>query len=331
MDNKITLQSLQALRGVGAVAVVVFHALSLHPFFNFRAGAAGVDLFFVISGVVMYLSLRNDASPWEFLKRRFIRVVPMYWIATTLAIAYFYARYPYMTPSTEHIVRSYIFAPPPPGYQMPLLYPGWTLNYEVFFYAILGTLLVTKRLAAALTICVIVALGSLTNVVPAITGVYYFHQIILEFAAGMLIGMAIRHGYRPKKLEGFIYLALSVILFAVHNHYKPEGVLAWGVPSALMVVGALAFESSKAVTNRICQLIGSASYSIYLFHALAIWLVDWFWHTPRGVSAVLFAIALSVVWGVVAHFLMEKPLLRLMLSWNRGGRTAATPSRASGS
>ena len=329
MDNRTTLQSLQALRGVGAVAVVVFHALSLHPFFNFRAGAAGVDLFFVISGVVMYLSLRPDSSPVEFMKRRFIRVVPMYWITTTLAVAYFYTRYPDITPSTEHIVRSYLFAPPPPGYLMPVLYPGWTLNYEMFFYAILGTLLVVKRLAAMLTICVIFTLGSLTNVVPAITGVYYFNQIILEFAAGMLVGIAIKHGYRPKKLAGLIYLTLSVILFAIHNHYKPEGVLAWGVPSVLMVLGALAFESSKVVTNKVCQLIGSASYSIYLFHALAIWAVDWFWPATRGVSAVLFAIALSVVSGVAAHFLMEKPLLRLMLAGNRGSKTAVSPSQAS--
>lgn len=57
MERKETLQSLQALRGLGAIAVVIFHSLSMYPFLNFKAGAAGVDLFFMISGVVMCLSM----------------------------------------------------------------------------------------------------------------------------------------------------------------------------------------------------------------------------------------------------------------------------------
>lgn len=320
MTKTGTLQSLQALRGVGAVAVVVYHALSMYPFINFRAGAAGVDLFFVISGIVMCLSLKPDTSALDFMKRRVIRVVPMYWIATTLAAAYFYVRYPDIPPSIMHIARSYVFAPPPEGFGMPVLYPGWTLNFEMFFYVILSVLLLTKRLTIPLAICLLVALGSAGNVIPMLAKAYYFNPIILEFAAGMLIGLAIKIGYRPSKIEGCIYLFTALLLAVVHNHYRSEGVLAWGLPSILLILGALAFETSKVVTNRIIQLFGEASYSIYLFHALAIWLTTWIWRGTPQVGAVLFAVALSVVAGVIAYLFVEKPLLNLMLGRRKSAR-----------
>jgi exopolysaccharide production protein ExoZ len=313
MNKAGTLQSLQALRGVGAVAVVIYHALSIHPFLNFRAGAAGVDLFFVISGIVMYLSLKTDTTALDFMKRRVIRVVPMYWIATTLAAAYFYIRYPDIPPSTTHILRSYLFAPPPEGFGMPVLYPGWTLNYEMFFYAVLSVMLVTKRMAIPLAACLLVILSSVGSVIPSLTKAYYFNPIILEFVAGLVIGLAIKAGYRPRLIEGTIYLISALILIAVHNHYRSEGVLPWLLPSILLIVGALAFETSRIVTHPFTQLIGEASYSIYLFHALAIWLTTWIWRDTPQAGTVLFAIALSVAVGVAAYLLLEKPLLNLML------------------
>ncbi|WP_353100010.1 acyltransferase family protein [Stenotrophomonas lactitubi] len=326
MNKTGTLQSLQALRGVGAVAVVVYHALSMHPFLNFRAGAAGVDLFFVISGIVMCLSLRPETTPLDFMKRRVIRVVPMYWIATTLAAAYFYIRYPDIPPSTMHIARSYLFAPPPEGFGMPVLYPGWTLNFEMFFYVALSLMLVAKRMVIPLAVCLLAALSSVGSVIPLLAKAYYFNPIILEFAAGMVVGLAIKAGYRPRKVEGCIYLVTALVLIVVHNHYRSEGVLPWALPSILLIVGALAFETSKLVTHRLTQLIGEASYSIYLFHALAIWLTTWIWIGTPQIGAVLFAVVLSVVTGVAAYLFIEKPLLNLMLGRRK---VASKPSLGS--
>lgn len=326
MNKTGTLQSLQALRGVGAVAVVVYHALSMHPFLNFRAGAAGVDLFFVISGIVMCLSLRPETTPLDFMKRRVIRVVPMYWIATTLAAAYFYIRYPDIPPSITHIARSYLFAPPPEGFGMPILYPGWTLNFEMFFYAVLSLMLLAKRMVIPLAICLLAALSSVGSVVPVLAKAYYFNPIILEFAAGMLVGLAIKTGYRPNRMEGCIYLLTALALIVVHNHYRSEGVLPWALPSILLIVGALAFETSRVVTNRFTQLVGEASYSIYLFHALAIWLTTWIWRGTPQIGAVIFAVALSIAAGVVAYLFIEKPLLNLMLGRKKTTRPPSLQS-----
>jgi len=305
------LKSLQALRGLGAISVVIFHALSLFPFMNFRAGAAGVDLFFVISGVVMYLSVKPTTSPFDFLKKRCIRVIPMYWIASAIAVAYFYARYPDVPPSSEHIIRSFLFAPPPAGFNMPVLYPGWTLNYEMFFYAVLGLMLCIGRLAIPATICLIITLGAALPEIQIIKQ-YYFNQIILEFAAGLVIGHAIKSGYRPKKPEAALFIAASILLFTIHNIAVSDGVIAWGIPSVLLVLGAIGFEDSKLIKGRVVQFLGESSYSIYLFHAIAIWVVSWIWPGQPGPEMVLAAVLLSLLIGVIAFKYLESPLLRLM-------------------
>jgi exopolysaccharide production protein ExoZ len=274
----------------------------------------------------MCLSLRPETTAMGFMKRRLIRVVPMYWIATTLAAAYFYIRYPDIPPSVAHIARSYLFAPPPENFGMPVLYPGWTLNFEMFFYVTLSLILVAKRMVIPLAVCLLAALSSVGSVIPLLSKAYYFNPIILEFAAGMVVGLAIKAGYRPRKIDGCIYLVTASVLIVVHNHYRSEGVLPWALPSILLIVGALAFETSKLVTNRLTQLIGEASYSIYLFHALAIWLTTWIWRGTPQIGGVLFAVALSVAAGVVAYLFIEKPLLNLML-----GRMKVAPKPSLGS
>ena len=96
-EGKHPLRSVQAMRGLAAVMVLLLHATevaterfgSRHQ--NWWAGAAGVDIFFVISGYVMSLSsgrlTRRKGGATEFLKRRLERIVPIYWIATTLKVA----------------------------------------------------------------------------------------------------------------------------------------------------------------------------------------------------------------------------------------------------
>src|SRR5246127_1178159 len=86
-----TFRSIQYLRGIAAFAVVCFHAFQwtnvagLTPT-DFPTGAAGVDVFFVISGFVMWVTTdRDPPKPLEFLRRRAVRILPPYWLFTLLA------------------------------------------------------------------------------------------------------------------------------------------------------------------------------------------------------------------------------------------------------
>jgi len=93
------LLGVQALRAVAALMVVAYHAVdqwTTHragyaPGDLWPNGSAGVDVFFVISGLVMTISVQRNAHrphpAWSFARDRLIRIVPLYWIITTFKIA----------------------------------------------------------------------------------------------------------------------------------------------------------------------------------------------------------------------------------------------------
>ena len=146
-----SIVAIQVLRALAATAVVCAHfQMDLGRLLNARdalpdltLGHAGVDLFFVISGFVMVYASEpmfgRAGGSWQFMTRRLIRIVPVYWLASTLylvmalAIPVFEKSY-----STASVVASYLFIPWPrlDGIMQPLVGQGWTLNYEMFFYAI---------------------------------------------------------------------------------------------------------------------------------------------------------------------------------------------------
>ena len=148
-----TVVPIQILRAVAAIAVVVSHAaqnldrfaIAPNTSHFFVSGAAGVDLFFVISGFVMvYASepLFGSASgAVTFLYHRIVRIVPLYWLATT-----FYVIVAVLLPGlgTAYPIRtvaaSFLFIPTllPDGGIHPVVLQGWTLNYEMLFYVKIG-------------------------------------------------------------------------------------------------------------------------------------------------------------------------------------------------
>ena len=165
------LESVQILRAVAAMGVVFTHAITRvsttfpgaegHSLFTSRRGQltvgdAGVDLFFVISGFIMlqvhWRDLGVRGTPLRFMSRRILRIVPIYWLLTTVALVF-----QIFAPSvfTTHfkgidiwwIVGSYLFLPIPiPGSTIsPLVGVGWTLNYEMFFYFVFSLMLLFQR------------------------------------------------------------------------------------------------------------------------------------------------------------------------------------------
>jgi len=147
--NRPKLPGLQALRGLAAVMVLIGHVLAEaeHYFALSLPGdtiprTRGVDIFIVISGFVITLSAqRYMGRPWAFLWRRLLRVAPLYYVFTTLMVAALLLL-PGAVKDTPldpaQIISSYVFFPyaRPDGLIAPVLSLGWTLNYEIFFYAL---------------------------------------------------------------------------------------------------------------------------------------------------------------------------------------------------
>lgn len=187
-------QNLQLLRGIAAAMVVLFHAVSWFPFdpaappliqriFHLW-GKSGVDLFFVISGfVIMYSQSRAQRPFGAFLRDRALRILPLYWLLTAafmallLALPNSFTGQPPLT--AERVLLSFGMVNWLILREWPILFVGWSLEYEALFYLLfaLASLTVPLRrvpwlLAGALVVTV--WLGWLEN-------------MVLEFAAGMLI------------------------------------------------------------------------------------------------------------------------------------------------
>ena len=143
------LFGIQYLRAVAALAVVVFHAAERSGL-NFVVGAAGVDIFFVISGFVMWtLAATRPVSTWAFYRDRLLRIAPLYWIVTlVMAVGALAGLFPRIRLTADHVIASLAFVPhrsPSNGEIWPLLTQGWTLNLEMFFYLIFGLILFLPR------------------------------------------------------------------------------------------------------------------------------------------------------------------------------------------
>ena len=159
------IYSIQYLRGLAAVSVLIAHVL-LQPLAaldqNFvRVGTFGVLLFFVISGFVMVVATDGAAfNPFDFIRKRLQRVVPLYWAATfftamVCAVAPWALKNTTLT--TSSLLHSLFFIPfsRANGEMVPLMKLGWTLNYEMFFYGIFACAFWLPRLAR---VCVVSAI-----------------------------------------------------------------------------------------------------------------------------------------------------------------------------
>lgn len=337
---KADLVSIQYLRAVAAVGVLIFHA-SQRAGLQFGMGAAGVDIFFVISGFIMWVvSTRRAYNPGEFLLRRAGRIAPLYWCVTLFVVAVALLRpsvFPNMRLSAGHVIQSLLFLPhaDPTGLAAPVIVPGWTLNYEVFFYVAFAlTLLLPARRRALVLSLGLMLLCLLGLAVPRGQPLVatYTDPLVLEFVAGVWLAKAWQAGRlgSPGRAWAAILLG-ALILLAVNATGADASGWArlpyWGLPAVLIVWGALSLERARR-TRAIAplKLMGDASYSIYLAHGLALSLafkaLD-----GRGLQPlVLLALAapFAVLAGIVCHFALELPLLALFHGRRR--RTAARDS-----
>jgi exopolysaccharide production protein ExoZ len=308
-----TIVSIQYLRGFAAFSVVWFHAAhSGHS--ESILGTTGVDLFFVISGFIMVATSEN-LSPGRFMALRLIRVVPLYWLVTLLAIV--------LAPLGHHlkginlspavIVKSLAFIPYDsidfPGRLWPILVQGWTLNYEMFFYALfaLSLWLPRGRIAALVAVLGCLALtGSMTHMSPASPAYIYVSPMLLEFAAGMVIGEGYLRGWRQQ-------LWLACLSIPIGLWY-----LRGGLQFQMTIIGAIllviAATYPKVPAWDLPRAIGDSSYSIYLTHPFVLAAVVLVWKpvAEPGILYVVVACVASIAAGWFCYEWVERPMTKCL-------------------
>jgi len=350
------LPGLQVLRALAALLVVLHHAelnvlsgfgFGREPLFN--VASSGVDIFFVISGFIMLVSSRRlFAAPGgsaTFMARRLIRIVPLYWAITTVYVAG-YALAPAAlgrTVSLGTIVASYFFWPfiGIDGQYHPVLVVGWTLNYEMFFYALFAIAIFLPRpwavafVTGALAFTIVLA-SFLGGSSPPLA--FWGQPIVLEFAAGIALALAYeRRRFVPRPVAALAACAALAALACQIGQPIPGGwprLVAYGLP-ALVLVGGVALASPSGRDSRLPRaaiFLGDASYSLYLVHLMTLTIVRVaairLGLVPRtATEAALFviaSIAASVAIAIASYALFERPVTRLL----RRGLEAKKPAAA---
>ena len=255
----------------------------------------------------MAISTKENSKPIIFLWRRLTRVVPLYWIFTFFVIFYIYARYSFIPP-ISHILTSLFFLPPPLD-QMPILYPGWSLNFEMFFYFVLASFLMVPN-TLALTAIIISAIGALGPVTGLAFFDHYMNPHLLEFAAGIVIGKYILSGGTFPKALGVLALCIGSMLLVMQPEPRCNVAISWGIPSLLIVIGMVSFEGAALIKSKIASLLGDSSYSLYLVHAFPIWFLDWTMGSQLNMSFIILSVITSILLGAISYKNLERPLLK---------------------
>lgn len=343
------LESLQYLRGLAAMLVVFYHAvgqLVIPPggFHVPQIGAAGVDIFFVVSGFVMFWTTRGRTpAPGDFMLKRLIRIAPLYWFFT-LAVSAVALVVPQLLRATHfdswHIVMSLLFVPvwhpfiprEVEGAIAPIIVPGWTLNLEIVFYLLFA--LTLKARAAArpwLLAILLLALYVAARTVLWPTSLrFYGTDLLAEFMAGVVLACLIDRlpSGRPRGWAVLFALALAAMLALDYVRPALPQSIFLGVPALLCVLAALQVERAGALPrSRVAGLLGDASYSIYLSHIFVIAGVRIVAHAVgydlavlAGVPFLVVTLAVAAAVGFAVHRLIEKPFLAAINRAVRGDR-----------
>ena len=345
-----TLWTVQVMRGAAALMVVIGHSQSAAgPIIAGSGGrftrstlipwGAGVDLFFVISGFIMiHASGRLFGQPGAraaFLRRRLIRIVPLYWLVTTafvalLGLATLKGGDPF--PAARAILASYAFVPAQTwgdGRLFPVFDLGWTLNYEMFFYALLALVVAFPRGRAVATLGLLLAL--LVGVGLTIRGPsaawFWTRPILLDFGLGVGVGALVARGtvlpsvVRVAAAIGGAALLLSdpgnlfdgPVGVTVANGWPRVGLA--GLPVAVVLAAALLGREPPMPRAAVpFTRIGDASYSLYLLHPFALIAMEKLLQKLPAARAVpgglLVAATVAVAIGIalVAYRRVERPM-----------------------
>lgn len=327
------LISLQYLRASAAIAVVLFHIGELFGL-KLSFGALGVDLFFVVSGFVMVLATqRKDQKPGHFFLKRIVRIVPLYWVITLIGAALALSRpnlFPNVDPQIDHVFASLFFIPhfSPAGDMFPLTGQGWTLNYEMFFYAIFGTaLFLDKRwqlLALVALMSAFVGLGIVVNPQSPLL-LTYTSPLLLEFLIGVFICKMWMNGRTLGRLPALATICIGLTSsLAFYFSSMPQNILTVGLPMGLIVYGMICLEKEGALpASPFLKYLGDASYSIYLAHylpgnflELVIAKLGW----TMSLSLYVPTIFLAVSFGVLVYRFIEQPMTDYLSGYLNRGR-----------
>ncbi len=307
------ITNIQVLRGVAALMVVVFHSVvKLRPFgfdgsqVSFLQG--GVDIFFVISGFIMvHVARTRERSGGQFMADRMIRIVPLYWLLTVTA---YFIGADHARPIGD-LLRSLAFVPSgtAPLFN-PLVDGGWTLNLELYFYAIFAASLLLARAEQhrfAIIVGVLAAVSVAALWLPGRFWPFYGNEIVFEFVIGMALARSAHLLSAIGPRAAWAMVVAGAGLMAFQPLVGPGSrLLADGLPAGLIVAGAVSLDAAGTrAAAPLALLLGAISYALYLSHVLVF----------EAINGTFALSQLSLGPVLTAGFLLIACLAALLTAW----------------
>lgn len=355
------LNSIQFLRAVAVLLVTYNHSIDIQMQYGVswqqnthlqKFGAIGVDIFFVISGfIIPFVANKYTGADqgFHFLKKRFIRINLIYYIASLLLLfVNIFRAWVINRPasSTKENISSFIDTllvvptTETTANYLPVLRIGWTLSVEWLFYFLFFLVIVSGVKYKLVTLAAIVAfLITMGYVFPPADLRYAFitNPIMLEFLLGTVIFWVYTN---VKMMPAFIPILLLttgivayilLITFGYGDVWNSSYVrdvsikrfFLWGLPSSFIVAGCIFSECNNRLTSlwntKPMQLLGNASYSIYLVHIptyalITILYIRVGFFIPADLTIFL-QFFIAVLAGIGFYKLVERPLLQALHQW----------------
>ncbi|MDA7965825.1 acyltransferase [Ruegeria sp.] len=344
------LHSIQALRAIAAAGVTYYHCVIwLHqgfevsfPAMTYSAGlgAAGVHIFFVVSGFIMMWTNQDCAGDWtSFLRKRFSRIYPSYWLVAFASIPLALLINRPLPTQPELWLGTILLLPKGAS---ALIDVGWTLAYEVYFYSVFALLialripLFQRVIFLGLLFTLSIALGLFWQ--PAESSAFGLpslmtNGLLLEFSAGAFLGWAATRPLPFRVWHGAVLVVAALLGFGFSlaiGYDRHSAVLLWGAPSVFLVAGAVILERNRQARALFQALspLGDSSYALYLIHAVLIPVIVFFIPPFADLSfpAFLALVGLLLVFNLILshmyYLAIETRLIRASNSWLSRGATA---------
>jgi exopolysaccharide production protein ExoZ len=344
------LEGIQILRGYAAMLVVVTHLWSVGVISSTlrfsRIGGLGVDIFFVISGFIMCYSLKDRvlaSDSVQFLKKRVYRVYPIY-LLVLIPFLIQYLSQEKVPVDPLLIIGNLLLSPSflgSPEYRM-LVGPAWTLTYELFFYVLFAVAMFSSRSKNRAIYTVIVTIVLLVTLVNLFglkgdrlqwSNFQYIvgDTLLFNFVIGCVCYFVWRK-YGRALFSFWTALGTALLLTVVSLFLSKFGlprILSLGLPAGIIVLVFLFAEFENRSLTKPLLFLGSASYSIYLIHAL---IAHWK-HLFIGVAALendltgLLLTGLALASGCIFYVIVENPISRVLHERSKRATPAAAPLR----
>lgn len=247
MQQKIV--SIQYLRAIAALIVVLFHIFGLSNVDGFRFGGHGVSIFFFISGFIMASSMIGAKNHEDFFRKRIVRIYPMYYLALVVTIASHYFLTGSLLLNYNYTLFSFFDS------QGQILPVAWTLYYEMFFYTVCAFSLWLFRTPKNGVILFLF----ITLFTPQI-----FQVVNMSYAPFFIFFAGYFFFYLWRKFNTYDFtlflISMMMIGFLFEDGVERMAVIAISI-SLIIFLDNRKFKEVKSLT-----FLGDASYSLYLLH-----------------------------------------------------------------